>query len=111
MKAVVLGGGSWGTGFSRLLLDRGFEVTLAMHHAEDAQAIRETGRNPRYLTDVDLDGAQATTIADAPFAETDLVVVAVPSRAFRSVVQDLPGDPDWPGMSFVVLVIPFSRQI
>ncbi len=32
------------------------------------------------------------TIADAPVDGTDLVVVAVPSRAFRSVVEGLPGD-------------------
>jgi glycerol-3-phosphate dehydrogenase (NAD(P)+) len=66
-------------------------VTLATHHAEDAAAIRETGRNPRFLTDVDLSDVVATTIAEAPVAEADLVVVALPSRAFRSVVQALPG--------------------
>ena len=54
--AVVVGGGSWGTGFSRFLSD-----------------------------------VAATTVADAPFADADLVVFAVPSRAFRSVVQALPG--------------------
>ena len=29
VNAVVVGGGSWGTGFARLLADRGFDVTLA----------------------------------------------------------------------------------
>ena len=91
MKAVVLGGGTWGTGFSRLLADRGYEVTLATQRAEDARAIAETGRNPRYSTSVDLDGIAATTIAGAPVERADLVVVAVPSRAFRSVVEVLPG--------------------
>ncbi len=89
--AVVVGGGSWGTGFSRLLADRKFEVTLATHHPEDAAAIRETGWNPRFLTQVDLSDVNATTIAEAPSAEADLVVVAVPSRAFREVVAALPG--------------------
>ncbi len=91
MRAVVVGGGSWGTGFSRLVADRGFEVTLATHSAEDAAAIRETGRNPRYLTQIDLSGVEATTIAEAPVAAAELVVIAVPSRAFRSVVETLPG--------------------
>ena len=89
--AVVVGGGSWGTGFSRFLSDAGLDVTLATHHAEDAAAIRETGRNPRFMTDVDLSDVAATTVADAPFADADLIVVAVPSRAFRSVVRALPG--------------------
>jgi glycerol-3-phosphate dehydrogenase (NAD(P)+) len=89
---VVVGGGTWGTCFSRLLADRGFEVTLATRRAEDAQVINETGHNPRYLTQVDLRGVAATTVADAPIATADLVVVAVPSREFRSVVRELPGE-------------------
>jgi glycerol-3-phosphate dehydrogenase (NAD(P)+) len=91
VKAVVLGGGSWGTGFSRLLADRGVTVTLATHHAEDAEAICATGRNPRFLSDVDLSDVTAMTVAEAPVAEADLVVVALPSRAFSSVVEALPG--------------------
>jgi glycerol-3-phosphate dehydrogenase (NAD(P)+) len=91
-RAVVVGGGSWGTGFSRLLADRGYDVTLATHHEADAAAIRETGHNPRFLTQVDLSGIAATTVADAPIADADLVVLAVPSHAFRSVAAALPGD-------------------
>jgi glycerol-3-phosphate dehydrogenase (NAD(P)+) len=92
VNVVVVGAGTWGTAFSRLLADRGHAVTLAAHRAEDARAIRETRRNPRYLTHVALDGVDASSIADAPFGEAGLVVVAVPSRAFGSVVAALPGD-------------------
>jgi glycerol-3-phosphate dehydrogenase (NAD(P)+) len=92
VKAVVLGGGTWGTSFSRLLADRGYEVTLATHAREDARAIVASGRNPRFGTSVDLTGISATTIAEAPVDGAELVVVAVPSRAFRSVVEGLPGD-------------------
>ena len=91
-RAVVVGGGSWGTGFSRLLADRGYDVTLATHREDDARAIRETGRNPRFLTQVDLSGIDATTVAEAPIVGADLVVLAVPSAAFRSVAAALPGD-------------------
>src|SRR5262249_36602084 len=90
-RAVVIGGGSWGTGFSRLLADRGLEVILATRNAEDAAAINETGHNPRFLRDVDLGDVEATTIADAPYHVADLVVAALPSRAFGSVVETLPG--------------------
>src|SRR5262249_51103528 len=65
VKATVLGGGTWGTCFSKLLSDRGHEVTLASNREEDARAIAATGRNPRYASSVDLDGIAATTIADA----------------------------------------------
>jgi glycerol-3-phosphate dehydrogenase (NAD(P)+) len=92
VKAVVVGAGSWGSAFAALLRDRGHEVTLAARDAEQAAAIRETGRNPRYVPEADLGGIDATTIADAPVEAADVVVVAVPSRVFGEVVAGLPGD-------------------
>lgn len=91
MRIVVVGGGSWGTAFATVLRDRHHEVTLACRDAEQAAAIATTGRNPRYLTDADLTGIAATTIAAAPVDEANLVVVAVPSASFADVVASLPG--------------------
>jgi len=91
LRAVVVGAGSWGTAFARLLADRGHEVTLAARDAEQAGTIAETGRNPRYLTSTPLGDVEATTIPEAPIADVDVVVVAVPSRAFGGVVAALPG--------------------
>jgi glycerol-3-phosphate dehydrogenase (NAD(P)+) len=67
MKVVVVGAGSWGTTFGALLEERGHDVVVA-------------GRRP-----------PSVLIADAPIAEADLVCIAVPSRAFREVVETLPG--------------------
>ena len=67
MKIVVVGTGSWGTTFARLLEERDHEVVLA-------------GRRPPYVP-----------IADAPVEEAELVCIAVPSRAFREVVEPLGG--------------------
>jgi glycerol-3-phosphate dehydrogenase (NAD(P)+) len=91
LNAVVVGGGSWGTVFASLLRDRGHEVTLACRDPEQVAAIRATGRNPRYARDVDLSGIEASVRTDAPIADAELVVVAVPSRAFAAVVGSLPG--------------------
>jgi glycerol-3-phosphate dehydrogenase (NAD(P)+) len=91
MNVVVVGGGSWGTVFASLLRDLGHQVMLACRDPEQAAAMRETGRNPRYARDVDLRGIDARTVADAPFTEAELVVVAVPSRAYADVVAALPG--------------------
>jgi len=90
VRAVVVGCGTWGTVFAGLLRDRGHEVELACRDAEQAAAIRETGRNPRYATTVDLTGITAS--ADAGYEEADVVVLAVPSRVFGEVVGGLPGD-------------------
>jgi glycerol-3-phosphate dehydrogenase (NAD(P)+) len=87
LKTVVVGGGTWGTGFARLLADRGLEVTLAVRDADVERAIAETGHNPHYSRSVDLTGVAATTAVPEG---ADLYVVAVPSRAFREVVQVLP---------------------
>src|ERR671929_1562360 len=87
MRIVVVGGGSWGTAFARLLADRGHDVTLVCRDPEQARAIAETGRNPRYLSDVDLQGVAAAT---EPPRGADLYVLAVPSRAFAETVAKLP---------------------
>ncbi len=91
MNVVVVGGGSWGSAFARLLADRRHAVTLACRNAEQAKAIAETGRNPKYLRNADLSGVAATTIDEAPLAGADLVVLAVPSRAFGHAARALPG--------------------
>ena len=88
----MIGCGSWGTAFARVLADRGHEVTLACRDPDHAAAITATGRNPRYLQTADLSGVSATTVDEAPIADADLVVLAVPSRAFAEVAAALPGD-------------------
>src|SRR5438105_5087894 len=91
MRCLVVGAGSWGTAFSRVLLERGHEVVLACRTREQAEAIASTGRNPRYLQSVDLGAAEAVALADAS-GEVDVAAVAVPSKAFAEVVEALPGD-------------------
>jgi len=91
VRVTVVGGGSWGTAFAVVLRDHGHEVTLACRDAAQAAAITETGYNPRYLSAVDLRGIAAAPIDEAPVAESNLAVVAVPSAAFGEVVASLPG--------------------
>jgi len=90
MRFLVVGAGSWGTAFTRVLLDRGHDVVLACRTAEQANAIAQTGWNPRYLQGVDLSAAEAVALADAP-DDADVVVAAVPSSAFADVVGSLAG--------------------
>jgi glycerol-3-phosphate dehydrogenase (NAD(P)+) len=90
MRVVVVGGGSWGSVFSTLLLARGHDVVLACRDPAQARIIGETGHNPRYVPGVDLSRVDAVMLERAPLAEADLIALAVPSRAFAEVAAALP---------------------
>jgi glycerol-3-phosphate dehydrogenase (NAD(P)+) len=92
VRAIVVGAGSWGTAFSKLLLEHDHNVALVCRDEQQMRAILETKRNPRYLTAVDLYGIWPTMLDLVPFEDADVVVLAIPSRAFGEVVRSLPGD-------------------
>jgi glycerol-3-phosphate dehydrogenase (NAD(P)+) len=80
----VLGSGSWGTTFAKVLADAGTDVVLWARRPELAQAVRETHENPDYLPGVRLpDRLTATADAAEAVAGADLVVLAVPSQSLR----------------------------
>jgi glycerol-3-phosphate dehydrogenase (NAD(P)+) len=83
----------WGTAFAHLLAARRHEVTLVDCDAEVVRSLADSGRNPRYLPELQLAGVEALTVAQAGelFGHLDLLVVAVPSRSFAAAVSDLPG--------------------
>jgi glycerol-3-phosphate dehydrogenase (NAD(P)+) len=74
-----------------LLRGRQHDVTLACRDPVQAAAVAATGRNPRYVSAADLTGVAACTIAEAPFGDAELVVLAVPSAAYADVAASLPG--------------------
>ena len=83
----------WGTAFAHLLTGRGHEVTLVDSDADVVRSLIETRRNLRYLPELELKGVGALGVAEAAglFEQVDLLVVAVPSRAFAAAVSALPG--------------------
>ena len=93
MKVAVLGAGMWGTAFAHLLTGRGHEVTLVDSDADHVRSLVGSGRNLRYLPELELTGIAALAVAEAAelFEQVDLLVVAVPSRAFAAAVAALPG--------------------
>ena len=106
MRAVVVGGGSWGSTFAALLAERGHDVVLACRDPEQVAAIEATGRNPRYVRGLDLSRVAPRTIDRAGFADADVIVVAVPSRSFHEAVDGLP--PGVPVLSLVKGLDPLS---
>ena len=82
MRVVVVGCGTWGTVFATVLRDRGHDVQLACRDEEQAAAINDSARNPKYATGIDLSGIAASAVAGAAYEGADLIVLAVPSRVF-----------------------------
>jgi len=94
-KAAVLGSGSWGTVFAKVLADAGSPVTIWARRPEVAASIREKRTNPEYLGDVQLPGSvDATGDAAEALDGARLVVLAVPAQTLRG---NLAGWVSWLG--------------
>nr|MDT0663009.1 NAD(P)H-dependent glycerol-3-phosphate dehydrogenase [Micromonospora sp. DSM 115978] len=81
---AVLGAGSWGTAFAKVLADAGRDVVVWARREQVAERIRTTRTNPEYLPDLVLpERVTATPDAGAAITGADLVVLAVPSQTLR----------------------------
>lgn len=83
-RAAVLGAGSWGTAFGKVLADAGTDVVLWARRPEQAWSVRETHQNSDYLPGVLLpDNLTATDDPVEAVSGADFVVLAVPSQSLR----------------------------
>ncbi|MEU7816214.1 NAD(P)H-dependent glycerol-3-phosphate dehydrogenase [Pseudonocardia sp. NPDC049154] len=88
-KIAVLGAGSWGTAFAKVVADAGREVVLWARRPEVAGAIRDRHENADYLPGVALpENLSATSNAAAALDGADAVVLAVPSQTLRANLAD-----------------------
>jgi len=84
---AVLGGGSFGTAVANLLAQNGVPVRQWMRDSAQAQAMREHRENPRYLKGIGLhEGVEPVSDLLATLKACDLIFVALPSSALRSVL-------------------------
>ena len=92
MNVTVLGAGAWGTALAKLLRKNNHTVTLWGHNPDYLDEIRRTGRNERYLPgiplppEIKLENDLLRAASDA-----EIIVAAVPSKAFREVTKQLAG--------------------
>lgn len=84
-RIAVLGAGSWGTTFAKVLADAGRDVTVWARRAGIAEEIAERHTNSGYLPGVRLPAAlNATADPEAALRGADAVVLAVPSQSLRA---------------------------
>ena len=83
---AVIGAGAWGTTLATLLSKRA-PVTLLARDETHAARLRADGENKHYLPGVPLDDRISVTADPAELASaSELVILAVPSRAMRTTV-------------------------
>lgn len=83
-RTAVMGAGSWGTTFTKLLLDAGGDVVLWGRRPEVVEAVNERHENPDYLPGVTLPpGVRATLDPAEALKGADFVALAVPAQTLR----------------------------
>ncbi|WP_395242860.1 NAD(P)H-dependent glycerol-3-phosphate dehydrogenase [Agromyces sp. MMS24-K17] len=89
-RVAVLGAGSWGTTFAKILADGGADVVVWARRPELAREIQEGKRNSDYLPGVNLPtNLRATSRLDLAVAGAEQVYVSVPSQSLRENLKIL----------------------
>lgn len=104
MRAAVLGAGSWGTVFAKVLGDAGTDVMLWARRPEQAAALHTLRHNPEYLPGMRLpEAVSATSDATVAIDGAELVVLAIPSQTVRANLAEWADliDPDASVLSLI----------
>ena len=87
-KVAVVGAGSWGTAFATIPAEKGVDTVLWARRPEVADEVNSHHTNSRYLPDLPLPPSLTSTAdLDKALHGADVVVMAVPSHAFREVFR------------------------
>ena len=88
-KLAVIGAGSWGTTFAKVLADGGAEVALWARRSEIADEINSSHRNGDYLPGVNLPtGITASSDIAEVLAGASQVYLSVPSQTLRENLSE-----------------------
>jgi glycerol-3-phosphate dehydrogenase (NAD(P)+) len=87
VKITVLGAGSWGTTVASLVSKRN-PTTIWARNPDVSEEINSQHKNARYLPDLDLpESLHATADLAQAVAESDVLIVGIPSHGFRQVLE------------------------
>ncbi|PFK37210.1 NAD(P)H-dependent glycerol-3-phosphate dehydrogenase [Bacillus cereus] len=91
MKQItVIGAGSWGTALSMVLADNGHGVRIWGNKAEQIHEINEKHTNETYLPEIQLpETIKGYGSLEEAMSGIDTVLLVVPTKAIRSVMQQL----------------------
>ncbi|MCT9001529.1 NAD(P)H-dependent glycerol-3-phosphate dehydrogenase [Microbacterium memoriense] len=104
-RVAVIGAGSWGTTFGKVLADGGAHVVMWARRAELAQEIQEGKRNSEYLPGINLPRTMsATTHLSEALDGASQIYLAISSQALRQnlkAVRPLVAQSDAPIISLM----------
>ena len=88
MRVTVVGSGSWGSAFSRLLVRGGHDVQVLTLTQGEAVQLNATHENPHFLPGLVLPSeVRFVALEDAGLDGSRLIVYAVPTQAVRAVAK------------------------
>ncbi|MBF0433775.1 MAG: NAD(P)-dependent glycerol-3-phosphate dehydrogenase [Magnetococcales bacterium] len=85
----VIGAGSWGTALAALLAEKAKNITLWCYETQVAQGINQQRRNPLFVSEYALPANIRATTHMRDVADSQLIVVVVPTQFTRTVLQSL----------------------
>ncbi len=89
-RVTVVGTTSWGTTLAIILARRKHEVALWARTGEEADQLNHARENSRLLPGIPLPpGLTATEDLTRAFASSSMIVIAVPSKAFRTNLRQI----------------------
>ena len=93
-RVAVIGGGSWATAISKLLLGNVYRINWYLRKQERIDEFLRRGHNPVYLSDISFDTTRIDFSSDINTAcsEADIIVLAVPSPYFLDTVSGISCD-------------------
>ncbi|AUD79691.1 NAD(P)H-dependent glycerol-3-phosphate dehydrogenase [Kangiella profundi] len=88
LSFAVLGAGSYGTALAVLLARNGHNVQLWARNAEHVAEMQQARNNSKYLPDVAFpENLSVTDSVESALADHPIILVAVPSHAFRDTLH------------------------
>ncbi|RXK81785.1 NAD(P)H-dependent glycerol-3-phosphate dehydrogenase [Filimonas effusa] len=94
MQFGIIGSGSWATALAKILTDGNHRISWWVRSEENIRYIRQRRHNPHYLHSAYFDNSLLNMSDDIRqvVADSDVVVIAVPSAFIKDVLSGLPAD-------------------
>jgi glycerol-3-phosphate dehydrogenase (NAD(P)+) len=91
IKIAVIGGGSWATALVKILSENNIKINWWLKNVDDAKYIKEFGKNPRYLSNIQINPRKVKTGTDLKKSVegVQIIILAVPAAFIEDVLNGL----------------------